>query len=153
MTFLSALGEFPEMVLALAFSFGCALLLGFVCLRFLLGLMSRQQYSVGHDHNGIDDPSRLRSILWLGPAVAGTSPAVAGTSGSSVARADDDGGSSAIGGPYLLPAAAPLSRFARDSKLDIASSARVVELPQAVAGRIAQSGSGDVWGGDNGGAA
>jgi hypothetical protein len=26
MTFLSALGEFPEMVLGLAFSFGCALL-------------------------------------------------------------------------------------------------------------------------------
>ncbi len=33
MTFLSAFGEFPEMVLGLAFSLGCALLLGFLCLR------------------------------------------------------------------------------------------------------------------------
>ena len=46
MTFLSALGEFPEMVLGLAFSLGCALLLAFVCLRSLLGLMTRQQYRV-----------------------------------------------------------------------------------------------------------
>ena len=33
MTFLSVLGDFTEAVLGLAFSFGCALLLGFVCLR------------------------------------------------------------------------------------------------------------------------
>ena len=36
------------MVLGLAFSLGCALLLGFVCLRFLVGLMTRQQFQCGH---------------------------------------------------------------------------------------------------------
>ena len=38
MTFLTALGGFPEMVLGLAFSLGCALLLAFVCLRSSAGL-------------------------------------------------------------------------------------------------------------------
>ena len=39
------------MVLGLAFSFGCALLLAFACLRFLLGLMTRQQYNVTDDRS------------------------------------------------------------------------------------------------------
>ena len=55
MMFLGVLGDFTEAVLGLAFSFGCALLLAFVCLRFLLGLMTRQQYNV--PHNVINDPS------------------------------------------------------------------------------------------------
>lgn len=44
MTLLSALGEFPEAVLGLTFGLGCALALGFLCLRILVGLMTRQQY-------------------------------------------------------------------------------------------------------------
>jgi hypothetical protein len=51
MTFLTALGGFPEMVLGLAFSLGCALLLAFVCLRSLLGFMARQQHRAPRVHN------------------------------------------------------------------------------------------------------
>ena len=126
MMFLSVLGDFSEAVLGLAFSFGCALLLAFVCLRFLLGLMTRQQVNV--THNVINDPSHSRSILWLGTAVAGT---------------EHDGRSSATGGPYIVPAAAPSSRFARDAKPDAVIGGRVVELPQLVAERVAQGGFGD----------
>jgi hypothetical protein len=158
MTLLSALGEFPEMILGLAFSFGCALLLAFVCLKFLVSLMTRQQYNVtiyrdltnvpnlANDLNQNNDPSHTRSILWLGAAVAGSAD-------NRTDPGSNDGGDSATGGPHLLPAAAPLNRFARDSKLNITSSTRVVELPQFVAERVAQGGSGDGWAGDNGGAA
>ena len=126
MMFLSVLGDFSEAGLGLAFSFGCALLLAFVCLRFLLGLMTRQQVNV--THNVINDQSHSRSILWLGTAVAGT---------------EHDGRSGATGGPYIVPAAAPSNRFARDAKPDAVIGGRVVELPQLVAGRIAQGGRGD----------
>ena len=131
MTFLSVV-EFTEPVLGIAFGFGFALLLAFVCLRFLLGLMTRQQYNVTHGHNVINDPSHSRSILWLGAAVAGPD-----------AGSGNDGGSVAIGGPYIVPAAAPLNRFARDSKPDGAFGGRLVELPQFAAERVTQSGSGD----------
>ena len=131
MMFLSVLGDFTEAVLGLAFSFGCALLLAFVCLRFLLGLMTRQQYNVTDN----DDPSHVRSILWLGATVGRSNPGPDGTS--------DDLASGATGGSYILPAAAPRSRFAGISKLDLVSSGRVVELPQLVSGRIAQVGCGD----------
>lgn len=130
MMFLGVLGDFTEAVLGLAFSFGCALLLAFVCLRFLLGLMTRQQYNV--PHNVINDPSHSRSILWLGTAVAGTD---SGT--------EHDGRSGATGGPYIVPAAAPSNRFARDAKPDAVTGGRVVELPHFVAGRVAQGGRGD----------
>ena len=53
MAFLSALGEFAEAVLGLAVSLGCALLLAFACLRFLMGLMTRQQYNVTHDSSHV----------------------------------------------------------------------------------------------------
>src|ERR1700677_4656163 len=121
---------FTGALLGLFFGFGCALLLGFVCLRFLLGLMTRQQYNV--THNVINDPSHSRSILWLGTAVAGPD---SGT--------EHDGRSGATGGPYIVPAAAPSNRFARIAKPDAAPGGRVVELPQLVAGRIAQGGRGD----------
>ena len=141
MTLLSALGEFPEMVLGLAFSLGCALLLAFLCLRLLLSLMTRQQYNVAH--NVINDPSHTGSILWLGAAVAGAS----GSSDAATADALDSG---ATGSPYLLPAAAPHNRFSRIAKPDANTGGGVVQLPQTVAGRIAQGGRGDGWGGDAG---
>ena len=53
MTFLSALGEFAEAVLGLAVSLGCALLLAFACLRFLMGLMTRRQYNVADDSSHV----------------------------------------------------------------------------------------------------
>jgi hypothetical protein len=154
MTFLSALGEFPEMVLGLAFSFGCALLLAFICLRFLLGLMTRQQVgltqdAVSQDHNVISDSSRVRSILWFGAAVAGPKHGSAGADHGS----ELGSGSVATGGPYLLPAAAPRPRFTRIAEPDAAPASRVVELPQAFAGRITPSECRDGWGGDHGGAA
>src|ERR1700691_6177813 len=131
---------FTEGVLGLLFCFGCALLLGFVCLRFLLGLMTRQQYNVTDDHNlNADDrnlnhdPSHVRSILWLGASVGRSTPGPDSGTGA-------DLGSGPTGGPYVLPAAAPRNRFARIAKSDAAPSGRVVELPQLVAGRIAQGG-------------
>ena len=147
MTFLSALGEFPEMVLGLAFSLGCALLLGFLCLRLFVGLMTRQQYNVTIDPDLTNDPSHTRSILWLGTAVGSSDTR------PSTLHGDHNPSDGATGGPYLLPVAAPLNRFARDPKLTLTSSTRVVELPQAVAGRIAQDGRGDGWAGDSGDAA
>ena len=139
MTFVSALGELPEMVLGLAFSFGCALLLGFISLRLLLGLMTRQRYTLTHGHNGIhngiNDPSHSRSLLLLSTAVAGTNT---GT--------DIDGNRDATGGPNRVPAAAPHNGFARDAKSDAGSGGRVVEIPRLVAGPAAQFGLGD--GGD-----
>ncbi len=45
-----------------AFGLGCglglALLLGFVCLKFLVGLVTREQYNV------TDAPRRVRAIVW-----------------------------------------------------------------------------------------
>jgi hypothetical protein len=139
MMFLSVLGDFTEAVLGLAFSFGCALVLAFLCLRFLVGLMTRQQYNVTDDRNLNNDPSHVRSILWLGAAVGRSTPGPDAGTGAEL-------GSGATGGPYVLPAATPLNRFARIAKPDDAPGGRVVELPHFVAGRIAQGGLGD--GGD-----
>ena len=144
MTFLTALGEFPEMVLGLASSLGCALLLGFVCLRFLVGLMTRQQLQAANGHNGmtgqnaIDDAGQVSSILRLGAAMGVTD----NSSTVTVRSSDDDGRSNSIGGPYLIPAAAARQRFARSAESECFVSRRVVELPQPVAGSVAQSGCG-----------
>jgi len=133
MTFLAAFGEFLEMALGLALSLGCALLLGYLCLRFLLSLMTRQQVAVTPDHNVVvDDPGHARSLLLLGAAV-----------GVAVGARDADLSGGPTGGPYLLPAAAPFNRFVRASEPDGGSSSRVVELPVTVAGRVAPAWSGD----------
>ena len=138
MTFLSALGGFPEMLLGLAFSLGCALLLAFVCLRSLLGFMTRQQHRAPQVHNEVNDPSHVQSILWLGAAVASPSNAPAAIPDSS--RANNDGRGVPIGGPYILPVAEASAHFARSAEPDAAFAGRVVELPQVVAGRAAQIG-------------
>src|ERR1700733_11063674 len=128
--------DFTEAVLGLAFSFGCALLLAFACLRFLLGLMMRQQYNVTDAPNLTNDPSHVRSILWLGAAVGrSTLGPEAGT--------DHGRSGGATGGPYILPAHAPRDSFARIAKPDAAAGGRVVQLPQLTAGRVAQGGFGD----------
>ena len=151
MTFLSVV-EFTEPVLGIAFSFGFALLLAFVCLRLLMGLMTRQQYNV--DHNVINDPGHSRSILWLGAAVAGADAESERSPGAGTdALPNSDGGGSATGVPYLLPAAAPVNRFARNSKLNLTSSSRVVELPRLAPERVEQVGLRDGWGGHDGDAA
>ena len=154
MTLLSAFGGFMEAVLGLAFSFGCALVLGFLCLRLLLGLMTRQQYNgtsdlatsglslTPNDLSVNNDPSHVRSILWLGAAVASADP---GTG--------YNGGSIATSGPYILPAAAPNNSFARIAKPDDASGGRLVEIPHFAAERVAQIGHRDGWVGDAGDAA
>jgi hypothetical protein len=144
MTFLSALGGFPEMVLGFAFSLGCALLLAFACLRLLVSLITRQQFDVADNaiaDNVINDPSHTGSIIWLGAAVAGGN-------GGSDAGPVNEFSSGAIGSPYLLPAAAPRNRFTRIAKPDANTGGAVVELPQVVAGRVAQGGRGDGWSGD-----
>lgn len=62
MTLLTALGELPEAVLGLTFGMGCALGLGFLCLRVLVGFVTR-------DGNGLTDPTHSGSIVLLGAAV------------------------------------------------------------------------------------
>jgi hypothetical protein len=146
MMLLSALGEFPEMVLGLAFSFGCALLLAFLCLRFLVGLMTRQQYSGPHDHNVMDDARQVRSIVWLGAAVAGANngPAVStDVARTDAVRTEHDRRSGSTGGPYILPAAAPRNRFTRIAEPDAAPNGRLVEISRSIEGRVAQAGLGD----------
>ena len=159
MTYLGGVGDFTEAVLGLAFSFGCALLMAYGCLRFLVGLMTRQQYNVTvepnlsndlnlatNDVQVANDPSHVRSILWLGAAVGSSSPGQdAGT------EPERDRG--ATGGPYVLPAAAPRNRFARMAKSESITTSRVVKLPQFARERVAQGGGADSWGGNSGDAA
>lgn len=145
MAFLGAFGDFSEMVLGLAFSAGCALLLAFCCLRMLLALMTRQPAKVLDDHNVDNDPTHAGSLLLLGAAVA-VSNQLTGPGG-------DSGRVGATGSPYLLPAAAARNRFIGISKSDEVSGGRLVELPVAVAGRTGSSWSKDGWGGDGGDAA
>ena len=124
MTSFTFLGEFPQVALALAFSFGCALVMAFGCLRIVVRLVTREQYNV------TDAPRRVSAIVWNADV-----PADAG--------AIDGGSGRATGGPYLLPAAAPRNRFARVRKSDGARTGRVIQLPNRASGGTAESGRGD----------
>jgi hypothetical protein len=130
MTSPTFLGEFPQVALALAFSFACALLLAFGCLRMVVRLVTREQYNV------TDAPRRVSAIVW-------------NAAGGPCRGAIDGGSSGATGGPYLLPAAAPRNRFARVPKPDGGGAGRVIQLPSRASGRIAEAGPGV----DGGGAA
>ncbi len=70
----------------------------------------RQQYNVTIDPDLTNDPSHTRSILWLGTAVGSSDTR------PSTLHGDHNPSDGATGGPYLLPVAAPLNRFARDRK-------------------------------------
>src|SRR5580658_1037111 len=152
MTYLGGVGDFTEAVLGLAFSFGCALLMAYGCLRFLVGLMTRQQYNVtvepnpSNDLQLANDPSHVRSILWLGAAVGSSNPGQ--DAGTEPAR---DGGTT--GGPYVLPAGAPRNRFTRMAKSESITTSRMVKLPRFARERVAQGGGADSWGGNSGDAA
>src|ERR1700693_2276997 len=124
MTSLTFLGEFPQVALALAFSFACALVMAFACLRIVVRLVTREQYNV------TDAPRRVSAVVW-------------NADGDSRAGAVDDGSSGATGGPYLLPAAAPRNRFARIRKSDGARTGRVIQLPNRASGGTAESGHGN----------
>ncbi len=50
MTAMTLAGDFPAAALGLIFSLGCALLLAFVVLRFVIGLVTREQYNVTDDY-------------------------------------------------------------------------------------------------------
>ena len=130
MTSLTFLGEFPQVALALAFSFACALLVAFACLRIVVRLVTREQYNV------TDAPRRVSAIVWH-------------AAGSDCTSAIDGGSGHATGGPYLLPAAAPRNRFARVPKPDGARAGRVIQLPSRAPGGTAEDGCGN----DNGGTA
>ena len=130
MTSLTFLGEFPQVALALVFSFACALIMAFACLRIVVRLVTREQYNV------TDAPRRVSAIVWN----AGGVPRASTING---------GSGSATGGPYLLPAAAPPNRFARIPKSDGTPASRVIQLPSRVAGGVAEGECGN----DGGGAA
>src|SRR5579862_5080092 len=121
MNFLSALGEFPEMLLGLASGFGFALLLGFLSLRLLVGLMTRHTGTAlngiaNAEHNGVNDSGRLGSLLFLSAAAGeSTAPGLGSDLGGSskVTAGSDQSGSGAVGRPYLLSADTAHHRIAR----------------------------------------
>jgi hypothetical protein len=122
MTILNGMGEFPEAVLGLAFSLGFALLLGYGCLKFLVGLLTREQYNV------TDAPRRIRTIVWTPDERAAERPADGPSSGT-------------VGGQDILPAAAPSNRFARSLSESVdASGGTMVELSEPARGRTAEGG-------------
>ena len=123
MSLFTFLGDFPQVAFTLALSFVCALALAFALLQFVVKLVTREQYNV------TDEPRRVRAIVFVDPALSGGGAVDAGSRG-------------ATGGPYLLPAAAPLNRFARLPKSDRASTGRVVQLPQRAGAGAAQGGTG-----------
>ena len=122
--------EVSQLALALAFGFGCAAALGFIILRTIIGYVTREQYNVS------DAPRRIRAIVLV-------------RSKRLDERANRSRNGEPNGSPYLLPAAAPPNRFARIAESDDAPDGRVVELPKSFAGRTAQDGRGDGWGGNN----
>ena len=122
MSLFTFLGDFPQVAFTLALSFACALALAFVLLQFVVKLVTREQYNV------TDEPRRILAIVF-DPALSG-------------GGATDAGSRGATGGPYLLPAAAPLNRFARLPKSGRASAGRVVQLPQRAGAGAAQGGTG-----------
>ncbi len=124
MTSLTFLGEFPQVALALAFSFACALIMAFACLRIVVRLVTREQYNV------TDAPRRVSAIVW-------------NADGAPRAGAIDDRSGRATGGPYLLPAAAPRNRFARVPKSDGAPTGRVIQLPSRASAGAAEGGHGN----------
>src|SRR5260370_41609831 len=96
MSFFTFLGSFPQVAFILTLSFACALVLAFVLLRFIVKLITREQYNV------TDEPRRIRAIVMAAPALSGGGAIDAGRSG-------------ATSGPYLLPPAAA-SRFGSRAK-------------------------------------
>ena len=52
--------RFPADRLALSFSFACALLAAFVCLRLVIKIVTREQYNVS------DAPRRVSATVWHG---------------------------------------------------------------------------------------
>ena len=124
MTTLTLAGDFPVAALGLIFSLGCALLLAFVALRFVIGLVTREQYNV------TDDTRRVSAIVWMGHRRDRTS-------------SKSSGNRSPTGRPYLLAAAAPPNRFARTAKPVVPDARRYVQLRQDSGRGAAQIGPTD----------
>jgi hypothetical protein len=122
MTNITFLGGFPQVGLALILSLGGALIVAFAALRLVIGLVTREQYNV------TDDPRRVRALVWMGHR--GDRPTT-----------DPTGSRDATGGPYLLAAAAPRNRFARNTPRDSGRARRFVQFPQRSGGGDAQSGA------------
>lgn len=145
------LGEFPQTVLALIFSFGCALALAFICLDAVLRLVTREKYNVTDAaHNVNDDPRRIRAVVWHGDGTIANG-ANHGTSGASNDATIGGASHARRGGaarrPYLLPAAAPRNRFARISESDGAPSGGILELPVRAGTGVEKSGDRNSWNG------
>ena len=124
MTTLTLAGDFPVAALGLVCSLGFALVLAFVVLRFVIGLVTREQYNV------TDDSRRVRAIVWMGHR-------------GNRAGAEPSGSRGAAGRPYLLAAAAPPNRFARIAKPVVHDARRLVDLRQGSGGATAQIGPTD----------
>jgi len=124
MTTTTLAGDFPVAALGLVCSLGCALILAFAALRFVIGLVTREQYNV------TDDSRRVRAIVWMGHR-------------SDRASAEPSGSRGSTGGPYLLAAAAPPNRFARTAKPVIQDARKLIQLPQDSGRRAAQIGPTD----------
>ena len=124
MTTMSLAGDFPVAALGLICSISCALVIAFVALRFVIGLVTREQYNV------TDDSRRVRAIVWMGHR-------------GNRRGAEPSGSRGAAGRPYLLAAAAPPNRFARIAKPVIHDPRRFIHLRQSSGGATAQIGPTD----------
>lgn len=109
MTILYGMGELPEAIFGLAFGFACALLIGFGCLKILVGLVTREQYNV------TDASRRVRIIFWT-PRGGRAEGATSGTNRH------------ATGLPDLLSASAPDHLLARPGESVGAAAERMVEF-------------------------
>jgi hypothetical protein len=127
-TTISFLGAFPQVALALAFAFACALGMAFMLLWTILGLVTREQYNV------TDAPQNRPDL---------TVPALAFFSDSS----DDPGHRVPSRGAYVLPAASPNNRFIRFPKSLVCIRGRLLRFPKRSQIRIEENGHRD--GGDS----
>ena len=128
MTSLTFLGEFPQVALALTFSFACALIMAFACLRIVVRLVTREQYNVTDARQ--------------------TAPDVA-VSALSVLRnsSDDSGNRGANRGPYLLPAASPRNCFLRFQKSLDGLRGRLLRFPKRSRERNEEDRNRNSWNG------
>jgi hypothetical protein len=128
MTTLTFLGEFPQVAIALAFAFACAIGVAFMLLWMVLGWVTREQYNV------TDAPQTVAEVAVPSRAMLRNSTG-------------DSGNRDANRGPYLLPAAAPRNRFVRIPKSLDGIRGRILRFPKRSGGGNEEKRNRNLWGG------
>ena len=128
MSNVTLIGEFPQVAIALAVAFACALGIAFMLLRMVMGLVTREQYNV------TDAPEAAPDLAV--PALA------------MLRNGSDDSGNRGPGrGPYLLPAASPRNRFIRLPKSLGLIRGRILRFPKRIGSRDEEDRNPDPWDG------